>query len=312
MRCRSWWILSVVALTVSASAAFAQKQVDDTGWVEIGSKTETAKAKRPAGTIFKGSGILTYQGKPPKPYLQHDMGSYELDPAPAKDRNKPYNRRDFSGVWEVLPASKVSTLSTRTPPMTPLAWETLNKRITASGPRAYLSAKLPVNNPEELCDPQGWPAALYGNERPMEMLQIPGRVIQHWAWHEAWRTIWLDGRLLPTNPDPAWYGYTVGKWVGDTLVGDSIGMDSRVWIDDSGTVLGPHAEIQERRRRTDHNTLQFNMTLKDPEMYTETWEAQPLLFQLYPNLEVDHTPCVPSEELLYRSNTPTENPDAGK
>jgi hypothetical protein len=312
MRNRYIVLMCVLVAGVAITAAFAQKMVEDTGWVETGFMTETATKKRPEGTIFRGSGVLTFQGKPPKPFLQHDMGAYELDPAPAADRNKPYNARDLNGVWELLPASSHGSLSTRVPPMTPKGWEMLEKRITASGPRAYISATKSVNNPELLCDPIGWPGVVYGTVRPVEMIQIPNRLIQHWAWHESWRQIWLDGRLLPKNPDPAFYGHSSGKWIGNTLVADTVGVDERGWIDDSGTVHSNNAVMQERWRRIDHNTLQFNMTLKDPEIYTETWESAPLLFQLYPNLEVDNTPCIPSEELMYRENTPTENPDAGK
>ena len=302
-------LLCVLAAAAVASVAFAQRQVQDAGWVDIGSTRETATVKRPSGTLYRGSGFLTYVGKPKKPFLQHDMGSYELDPAPAEDRNKPYNRRDFSGTWEKL--ANAGSISTRVPPMTPLGWQILEGRVSGNGPRAYLSETKPVNNPELFCDPVGWPGVIYGTTRPMEMIHVPGRLIQHWAWHESWRTIWLDGRLLPRTPDPAWFGYSVGKWVGDTLIADTVGLDERAWLDESGTVYSSNVEIQERWRRTDRNTLQFNITLKDPAIYTETWEGEPVLFQLYPNLEVDHTPCVPSEELLYRSNSPTEIPGAG-
>ena len=308
MRKRFIVVFAALVAAVTFSVAFAQKQVEDAGWIEIGSKTETATVKRPNGTLYRGSGVLTFQGKPPKPFLQHDMGAYELDPAPAADRNKPYNHRDFSGNWEKIAGG----MGDRVPPMTEFGWKLADTRITASGPRAYLSETEEVNNPELLCDPQGWPGAIFGTVRPMEMIHIPGRLIQHWAWHESWRTIWLDGRLLPKTPDPAWYGYSVGKWVGDTLVADTNGVDQRMWLTDGGAVIGPNAEMQERWRRIDHNTLQFNITIKDPEVYTETWDSQPVLMQLYPNLEIDHTPCVPSEELLYRSNTPTEIPAAGK
>src|SRR5215510_10545412 len=84
--------------------AYAQinSQVEDKGYIEIGSYTETATKKRPAGSLYTGSGILTYVGKPPKPYIQHDMGGYELDPAPSADRNKPYDHHDLHGPWESL------------------------------------------------------------------------------------------------------------------------------------------------------------------------------------------------------------------
>jgi hypothetical protein len=315
---RHYWVgfLFLIVSALAVCAALAQTQVQDTGWVDIGSTRETANLKRPVGSIYKGSGFLTYVGKPPKPFLQHDMGAYELDPPPTSDRSKPYNRRDFAGVWEKLAGP--SSISPRIPKMTQRGWDILNTRITASGPRAYLAESMPQNQPELMCDPIGWPGMVYGTIRPVEMIHIPGRLLQHYAWHESWRTIWLDGRLLPKNPDPTWMGYTVGKWVsqpglGDTLVADTVGVDERAWLDETGSVHSVDAQMQERWRRTDHSTLQFNFTLKDPDIYTEgVWEGTDVIFQLYPNLEVDHAPCVPSEELRYRENSPTETPTAGQ
>lgn len=294
---------------VAVSVAFAQRMVQDSGWVDIGMTRETATFKRPVASIYKGTGVTIYAGKPPKPWLQHDMSAYELDPAPASDRSKPYDRRVFSGVWEKLPVSGFE----RIPPMTPLGYEMLNERIPGSGPRGYLLNTVRQNDPQLMCDPIGWPYVLLRSARPVEMIHIPGRLLQHWAWHETWRTIWLDGRLLPSTPSPTWVGYSAGKWVGDTLIADTIGVDHRAWIDDLGSPRSDNAEMQERWRRIDYMTLQFNFTLKDPEIYTEgIWEGSDVLFQLYPHLEVDHAPCVPSEELAYRANSPTETPTAGQ
>jgi hypothetical protein len=293
---------------IGGSVVFAQKTAEDSGWVDIGMTRETATQKRPVASIYKGSGVTIYAGKPPKPWLQHDMSAYELDPAPASDRGKSYNRRDFSGVWEKLPVSAFE----RIPPMTPLGWQMISERVPGSGPRGHLINTKRQNDPQLMCDPIGWPYIILRSARPVEMIHIPGRMLQHYAWHETWRTIWLDGRLLPRTPSPTWVGYSAGKWVGDTLIADTVGVDQRAWIDEMGSPHSDNAEMQERWRRIDHNTLQFNLTIKDPEVYVDKWEGEPLIFQLYPNLEVDHTPCVPSEEISYIENSPSVNIDVGK
>src|ERR1700733_9614300 len=96
-----------LALGSAAYMAYAQanSQVQDKGYIDIGSYTETATKKRPTSSLYRGSGILTYAGKPPKPYIQHDMGGYELDPAPAADRIKPYDHHDLSHTWEFIASS---------------------------------------------------------------------------------------------------------------------------------------------------------------------------------------------------------------
>lgn len=311
---KSFTVLMGAALAAAAiSMAFAQAehQITDKGWIDIDSTKETATLKRPMGSIYKNVVPSIYTGKPPKPYKQSDIGGYILDPAPAGDRNKPYSPRDLAHVWEHL-INSGGGISPRVPPMTEEGYKLLDTHIVAGGPRGYMSQQKEVNAPELMCDPIGFPGVIYGTTRPMEMIQIPGRVIQHFAWHESWRTIWMDGRLLPKPPmDLAWMGYSVGKWVGNTLVADTNGVDHRAWIDRMGTAHSDNALFQERWRRIDHNTLQFNLTLKDPEIYKETWESSDDLFELYPQLEVDHTPCVPSEEFEYRENTPTEIPSAG-
>ena len=82
------------------------------------------------------------------------------------------------------------------------------------------------------------------------------------------RQIYTDGRKLPMDPQPAWLGYSVGKWEGDTLVVDSAGFNDKTWLDAFGH---PHSEamrIQERFRRRDFGHMDVQVTIDDPEMYT--------------------------------------------
>src|SRR5580704_14889211 len=97
----------VLAMTSAAylASAQAEHQVDDKGWIDIGSKTETATKKRPTGSLYRGNGGTVYLGKPPMPYIQTDMAGYEVDPAPPGDRNKPYNKHDLSPTWAALPGA---------------------------------------------------------------------------------------------------------------------------------------------------------------------------------------------------------------
>ena len=310
--------LVVLSLPVSAYVVFAQAdhQVDDKGYIEIGSFTESAAKKRPIGSLYTGAGVLVYEGKPPKPYIQHDMGGYELDPAPEADRNKPYDKHDFSHVWSGLPGAGGGN---RTPPMTDAGYAAFEQAVVAGGPRGNLSLAQPVNEPDLMCDPSGYPGRVSaggGGVGPMEFFQIPTMTLIHKSFHDSWSKIWTDGRLLPKPPlDPAFAGYSVGKWVEtpgvSTFVVDTNGVDDRTWMG-GGLRHTLDATFQVRWRRIDHNTLQHNVTIKDPAYYKETWEQGSGLMELYPNLEADIWPCVPSDELKYRSLSPTEVPDAGK
>ena len=302
-------ILAAICLAAMGSAAYivhaqADHQVDDKGYQDIGSYTETATKKRPSGSLYAGSGIVTYIGRPPKPYIQHDMGGYELDPSPNEDRNKPYNHHDLMHSWEHLFGGGLGRVPTRT-----AAEQAQRKTHITDNDVPILNQ--PTNDAELTCDPLGWPRSLSRGTRPFEFFQFPNVTLIHFDWHEVWVKIYTDGRLLPKAPiDPTWVGYSVGKWVGDTFVMDTNGVDERVWLNAGGDGHSFDATFQSRWRRIDHNTLQENMTINDPAFYAKVWSTPDELFELYPHLELDILPCAVSEELEYRDNTPTEMPQS--
>ena len=87
----------------------------------------------------------------------------------------------------------------------------------------------------------------------------------------TFRTIYMDGRSHPKELDPAYYGHSVGRWDGDALVVDTVGFNTRFWMDREGT---PHTEqlhLVERFTRTDFNSLKYEATIDDPGAYTATW-----------------------------------------
>src|ERR1700688_1478412 len=96
--------------------------------------------------------------------------------------------------------------------------------------------------------------------------------------HDTWRTIWTDGRALPKYPDPAWYGYAIGRWEGDTFVVDSNGYDERTWIDHFGNPHSEQMRLEERFHRRDADTLAINMVLTDPKTYTKPWVSDLITF----------------------------------
>ena len=84
----------------------------------------------------------------------------------------------------------------------------------------------------------------------------------------AYRQIFMDGRELPKDPNPTWWGYSVGHWEGGTLVVQSAGFNDRSWLDFSGH---PHTEdlrVTERFQRRDFGHMQLQVTLEDPKTFT--------------------------------------------
>jgi hypothetical protein len=81
----------------------------------------------------------------------------------------------------------------------------------------------------------------------------------------------MDGRALERDPNPAWMGYAVGRWDGETLVIESNGYNDRTWLDHDGH---PHTEamrMTERYRRRDFGHMDVEITYSDPKAYTKPW-----------------------------------------
>jgi len=87
----------------------------------------------------------------------------------------------------------------------------------------------------------------------------------------TFRTIYMDGRAHPKDLDPSYYGHSVGRWEGESLVVDTVGYNTKFWMDREGT---PHTEqlhLVERFTRTDFNSLKYEVTVDDPGAYTDVW-----------------------------------------
>jgi hypothetical protein len=124
-------------------------------------------------------------------------------------------------------------------------------------------------DPYSHCLPPIVPRINSGN-RPFKILQLPGLVAILYETGYLFRQIFTDGRPLPKDPQPAWMGYSVGKWEGDTLVVDTIGFQDRGWLD--GNKGHPHTDamhVTERFRRVNLGHLEIQSTIDDPKAYTK-------------------------------------------
>lgn len=220
--------------------------------------------------------------------------------APESLKDAPFDAHDLSGVWwGILPRGANFGLGGTIPPMTTWAQE----RYKAAKPGLGGSGRAqPLgNDPMMNCDPMGFPRIMFWTNYPIEIVQIPKRTMMFFDWFYTYRTIWTDGRDLPKDPDPRWYGNSVGKWEGDTFVVRSTGFDDRTWLDADGH---PHSEdmmLEERYRRVDHNTIELTMTLTDPNAYTQPWVGDKMTLKLADSkVEMREDVCVPSEEQKYK------------
>ena len=131
--------------------------------------------------------------------------------------------------------------------------------------RAY-QANPPQDTSASNCLPPGMPGIMT-QPYPMEFLLTPGKVTIVIEAYTQVRHIYTDGRKLPEDPDPRFFGTSVGHWEGDTLVVDTVGFSP-----DTQLAAGvPHSDkmrILERFRLTDPDTMSIETTITDPEVLT--------------------------------------------
>jgi len=219
-------------------------------------------------------------------------------------RAAPTLRRDLSGIW--APEDTMEGISPRGvkshAPFTALGADIANNVFKpGDGPRKVQIGL--VNDPLDSCDPAGFPRNLLFELRPFQVVQTPNKVLMLYQYQQVWRVIWTDGRELPKDPDPRWYGYSVGKWADDsTFVVETVGMDERTWLDNAGDPHSSDMRVEERYHRVDRDTLELTVKIDDPKIYTEPWLARDKLrLKLLPdNTEIMEMICAPSEAEQYK------------
>ena len=172
------------------------------------------------------------------------------------------------------------------PPMQPWA-EALVKQRGDSGGKDDPSARcLP------LAPPRTWP-----NFSLQKIIHTPDSLAILDEYMLQYRQIFLDGRRLPTNPEPAFKGYSVGKWEGDTLVVETTGFRDDGWLDSMGHPLTDQGRTIERIRRVNFGHLEVEVTVNDPKAYTQPWTTK-INLSLVPNTELLEYVCNENEKSL--------------
>jgi hypothetical protein len=205
-------------------------------------------------------------------------------PAPRSGDGK----ADLSGIWQaVTPRYNENLLAEGSEaPMLPWAAELYKQRVATLG----------RDRPGRSCMPHAVPDAMTVPTLPFKIVQTPNVMIHLYEEFHVYRQIHTDGRALPADPDPAWYGYSVGRWDGDTFVVDTAGFKDGHWLDNSGH---PHTEalrLTERFRRINFGRLELVVTIDDPKTYSRPWTSTTMGFVLQPDTELVEHLCENNRE----------------
>ena len=120
----------------------------------------------------------------------------------------------------------------------------------------------PEDNNTANCLPPGMPGIMT-QPYPMEFLMTPGKVTIIIEAYTQVRHIYTDGRPLPEEPDPKFFGTSIGRWEGDTLVAETVGFNDHVQLA-RGVPHSDKMKIVERFKLTDTDTMTIETTITDP------------------------------------------------
>jgi hypothetical protein len=183
----------------------------------------------------------------------------------------------ISGIWtnitynpESVYEPRLGVLKTsdgQMPPLQPWALALLEQRIKDSG------AGTPFANTKSMCLPSGVPQLMFGPRTPMQILETPGQVTMLIEEFNDFRIVRLNA-AHETDPDPNIMGDSIGRWEGDTLVIDTIGLSERTVLDVPGMPHSDQLHVVERVRLIEPDVLEVVVTLDDPKTFTRPWTAR--------------------------------------
>ena len=197
-------------------------------------------------------------------------------PAPRAIDGKP----DFSGIWFANVPSVVYCDEEDCIMEERMASEQINigRNLPDGLPYTEWSEEVMVerradggrDDPHTYCMPPNFPRA-WTLPQYMKIVQTPELIVVLHEFNGAYRQIFMDGRELLESPNPTWNGYSVAHWDGDTLVIETNGIRDDMWLDIQGSPVTESALVTERLTRPSFGIMQIEITVDDPQAYTEPW-----------------------------------------
>jgi hypothetical protein len=207
-------------------------------------------------------------------------GTPDLDaPAPRTEDGKP----DLSGVWQGFGTLGGTAAQAEPDATVPRAgFANVGQNIKDGLPlrpeyKAMADERRAAGgkgNPEAVCLPMGI-MQFHTQGAPRKFIQTPKVLVILYEASMGIRQIFTDGREIPTDdPQPWWYGYSVGHWEGDTLVVVTKGLRDGEWLDIFGTPITDAGTYTERFTRLSYGRMQIDVTVDDPKAYTAPWTVR--------------------------------------
>jgi len=214
-------------------------------------------------------------------------------PAPRAANGKP----DLSGVWHVQTDSNGNLNGDASPyagnifrDLKPDENPERSEGARVRGERMKSGVR---DNPSVHCLPHGIPLNNLLGE-VVKIIQTADLILVIHETDATYRQIYTDGRKLEADPQPAWLGYSTGKWEGDTLVVETTGFNDKSWLDLMGHSHSEALRVTERYRRVDLGHLSVEMTFDDPKMYNKPFTIK-FTHLLQPHYDIQESFCNENE-----------------
>jgi hypothetical protein len=153
-------------------------------------------------------------------------------------------------------------------------------------------------DPEVKCFMPGIPRATY-MPYPFQIVQAKANILITYEFASASRVVRMNSK--EASPAPSWMGWSIGRWDGETLVIDVTDQMPNSWFDRAGNHHSDALKVTERYTALDANTLQYEATIEDPNVFSKPWTiSMPLYRRREPNVQLMEYKCVEfAEELMY-------------
>lgn len=256
--------------------------------------------------VLAGVGValsLTAAGASAQYLKYHDPKTPRLpDGSPnltAPTPRLPDGKPDMAGLWNAVDGRFLTNLAKRAGIEAP---------FTAWGAALFKERQenLGRDRPAGRCLPHTIPNAMLVPNYPWKIVQTPGLTVILFENFTQYRQIFTDGRDYPTERQPAWFGYSLGKWDGDDFVVETLGFNDKSWLDDGGHPRSEEMRTTERFRRIDYGHLEIDFTFNDPVAYTRPWSVT-VPFVLLPDTDIIENICEnekDTQHIFFDGSTP--------
>lgn len=146
-----------------------------------------------------------------------------------------------------------------------------------------------IDDPDAYCAPPGVPRITTFGLFPMQIVQTPQTVVILFEVYHVFRIIPINAKH-PDDLEPSYMGDSVGHWEGATLVVDVTGFNDKTWLGPTGTFHSEALHVTERYTRVDYNTINYDVTMEDPNVLTKPWNTHSTIM-LRPGTRIREYEC---------------------